>query len=107
MNISGKVNQSGTAFLHVDFKDENGVAVTPSVMNYTIRDLFSGQVTTATTAVTPTSSSHNIPITQADTANISSAKETEYRIVTMTFQIAAGRFGAEEFYIEITNLLGI
>lgn len=99
------VNEKSTAVLTVSFKDENGIAVAPSSGTYTITDVDSGTVITASTPFTPSGTTHDLTITPTENRILTTSNLFEKRKVTVTFTYLVTKQGTAE-YIYLVNNLG-
>lgn len=100
------VNEKSNMALAVSFFDDTGAAVTPDSATYRIDDLTSSTVILASTALTP-ATVVTIQITSAQNAMVSTANQSEERVVTVEFVYATSKRGTNEYRYEVKNLYGV
>lgn len=79
-----KVVAGTTAYLTVDFKDQNGDPAIPSTVSYTVVNLTSGATIRASTSVTPSSSVEIVLTAALDTASPAADIQYDLRRVIVT-----------------------
>lgn len=98
------VNERTTWIVNAAFKDENGVAVTPSSGKYSIVDERSGTEILASTAFTPSSASHDFEVTPTQNRILDAKNTFEERKLTLTFVYNATKEGTAEYSWSVKNL---
>ena len=99
-----EINEGSTCLVTLDFKDENGVAVTPASGRYRIDDAESGTTVLHWTAFTPASSQQKIYVAANDNRLISQEHIRETRIVTVEFTYGGGYIGTGETRYTVLGL---
>lgn len=107
LEIVGVANEGESSFLRIDYKDEDGNLVTPTSAQYRVTDFFSGNVIVPDTALTISGTFSNIAITPAQNAIQDATRETEYRRVTVRYDLSGSRRSIQEFYYALKNLGGV
>ncbi|KUG22373.1 hypothetical protein ASZ90_007852 [hydrocarbon metagenome] len=77
------INEKTTLTLRLTFKDEDNVAVVPTAAQYRIDDVDSGSQILDWSSFTPSASTHDLTITDAQNAIIDTNLERERKKVTV------------------------
>ncbi len=98
------VNEKKSITLLAEFFDDNGEAVQPSSGSYRIDDVSSGDEVKGDTPFTPTGVTHEIKITAAENAIVNSAKKSEVKRVTVSWNYGIGKDSNDEYKYKVINL---
>lgn len=102
------INENTTLILRLSFKDENSIGVIPATAQYRIDDVESGTQILAWTSFTPSADTHDLTITAAQNAIISSDQEREKKRVTVEITYGAtSKKATEEYVYAVKNLMKI
>jgi len=96
------INEGTTATLTMDFKDENGIAISPDTGTYLIYDKFSG-TEIRSGSVYPLATSVAFSLLASDNALQNAKNRYEIRVVYIEFTYGARR-GSGEYSYKIENL---
>ena len=99
-------NEKSTVMVTVAFKDEDGVAVTPSAATYRLDAVTEGHTILAATAIGSLSTSVSLHITSAQNAALSAAPFSE-RCLTVEYDYGTTKHGTAEYRYKIKNLIGV
>lgn len=97
------VNEKSTYILTLNFTDEKGDPVTPTLASYRIDDQASGTEIKDDTLFYPDAPNYDIEITPTENRMLSE-EASEVRIVTVIFQYAGDRQGTAEYLYAVKNL---
>lgn len=103
----GEVQEASSTVLHIDWKDRNNVAMTPTFISYRIIDYYSGTTIVSDTSVTPTGSSTNIAVGPGQNAIVNNERQFEIRKVILTFGITGSQRNTEVKEYTLRNLGGV
>jgi len=101
---SDMVNENSSATLTLTFRNEKGVAVTPTTIKYRIDDLSSGANITPVTSVTPSSSVYDVSIFSNENRIIAPARPYEQRRVTVQWYSGTTLVGTADYVYRVINL---
>lgn len=99
-----EVNEKSTYVVVLSFKDENGVAVTPSSLTYRLDDEASGEEVIEDTVVTPVTTSYSVVIPSTSNLILNDDKKFEIKILTASFTYDTDKVGTDEHRYRLKNL---
>ena len=98
------VNEKSTIILPINFRDENGDAVTPTSATVRIDDKGSGTQIRAEAAISVTSSTYDLTVTGAENEILDQENDYETRVITLAWAYDVSSIGATEYTYNVKNL---
>lgn len=99
--LIGEMQEGASAFVHIDFLDENDQPRTPSTVRYRIDSYPDDTPIVPETTITPTTSSVDIQVLPAQSAILNDTNESEIHRLTVTFEFTLERIGVKELFYRV------
>jgi len=93
-----EIEERQGTILTVTFEDRDGVGITPSTAKYAIYDIYSGEIITNVTDITPVSSSYDITITAQENRMINSSRTFEDKSVVVQWTYTPSSYESTRIY---------
>jgi hypothetical protein len=103
ITILSEVNEKQTSYITLTFKDEAGVAITPTSLTWTLYDLISGTSISSGTVSTPTAV-YTMEITPTMNAIINTKTAKEEHVLTISGPYQGTKAVTGDFHFNVVNL---
>lgn len=101
------INEKSSAWLRIDYKDNENVPVSPTGAWYSITDFFSGGLVVPLSNLAVTGTFSTIAITPYQNRILNPERLHEIREVTIQFDLAGSSSQKESHFYRISNLGGV
>ena len=98
------VREQTTWVVTCTFTDEDGTAVTPSAGSYRIDDVDTDTEIKTDTGISPSSSTHDIPIIASENAMVTATNNKEVHRLTLSFTYGSSLTGRGEYEFFVKNM---
>ena len=102
-----EVNEGSNSIVTIGFTDPNGNAVTPSNVDYTIKDFFTDKVLVKELGIEPAAGSIEITLNEDAVKIVNELYGYEVRIITTTYTYNSDQKKTDEYWYKVINMSGI
>ena len=97
------VNERSQCKVTLTFYDESGVLVTPTRLDYNIKDVYSATTIRTVTSVTPSTTSYTITVLSAENRIVDATRQSEMKKVSAEWYSGAVIVGTGDYTYEVIN----